>query len=273
MAQFCVSFFSLPQTGFPCDLALSVFNHVDRPCITTLLRTFGDDYTCFKRFLSLCEEKDCAAETHLSNWTCNEPSRSCSEVELLGGRVPEGVLREEVTRLTPRVRTDFARRSNLLRRLTHRSGLRPSKTLSSFALEHRLPRGGTKRIARFLRRRIPGPLVSNPKGAARRDRGFDLIESHSYRSLRGLGQPCVYSNDGADLDFGGERRPLSNHRRFRRMHSLFNRAGRRCDYVSLWWDTQSAGTPGRDPRKRAIRLDRREIHLVNRFLRRKNGTN
>lgn len=113
--------------------------------------------------------------------------------------------------------------------------------------------------------KIRNPNAKDAKGSNLY--GADFIELHPIESdFRGT--PCVFSNDGVDVDLGGSYRPLHDPLSISTMLSSLREAKRSCDHGFLWWNNQGAGDKFIRPSRRNFRVNREDSTVINHILRR-----
>lgn len=78
-----MAYYGMMSSRWPCEESLKVFDNIPVPRISTLYNTFGDDWSCIDRFLSLPGRK--VFEIHLINDVCPKYPR-CGNYEFFAGQ-------------------------------------------------------------------------------------------------------------------------------------------------------------------------------------------
>lgn len=76
------SSFAVTHPSYNCSRFLSISDASHYPAITFPLRTFGDDYSCVKKFLDRYKSKPHLLQIHLTNETCRRKAGRCSPYEV-----------------------------------------------------------------------------------------------------------------------------------------------------------------------------------------------
>lgn len=238
------SFASL-SPRYPCSRLLQTLEAVPKPAINFVYGTFGNDFSCIKRFIDEFKDKDKAIQGQLSNENCRK-YRRCGKGELFGKwsvRRYNYKLRRESKILSRHVGS----RIRKIRRATETSGPNSLLVLST-GLEDQLTNISYLKLYDVIRETWPYEISRNPLkghyiGPA------DYLERHGLRP-EFHGKPCIYNNDGTEIDI-----PKAKHVLKRYSHCR----------VSYFWNKRSQGRDTDefvDPRLRRFRIFIKDIYLI-----------
>ena len=247
--EICVSYFAAQSPRFKVAKAMRVFKGLERPCASILLDSFGVSNRFFRAFRALPQPVK-VLQVHVTNQSC---------VRL--GRCQPG----EAVRSPKEVR----RRAERAARLCRRFGFH---CLGTPGLEDGWTNRKAKAMTCAMREVFPYAIFRNPLGVeARRFSSHcaDGIELHDLDSQFDE-RPCLFNNDGFDVDFGSKRRALDGAVSPARLFDSLERARRGGCNVAIWWNNQGARDLGSfvEPRRRALELYSGDILAVNYILRR-----
>lgn len=244
-AEVCVSFFAAQSQRFQIEKALRVFDGIERPCVSILLDSFGVSNRFFRAYKRLPQPTK-VLQVHTTNQSCVRLARCQSK---------------EAVRDVDRMKRRAKRAAWICRHFGFQCFGTPG-----------LEDGWTDEQARVLtcamREVFPYEIFRNPLGRdARRFRSHcaDGIELHDLNSEFDE-RPCLFNNDGFDVDFGSGRRTLDGAITPTDLLSRIERARDLDCHVSIWWNNQGVRRPFLAPRLRALPLFGGDILAVNYLL-------
>ncbi len=245
-AQMCIDYYAAMSPKFNCNKALRVFRGIQKPCMSVLYRTFGKSKKCLRRFKSLKGEK--TLKIFATNQSCERLKR-CESFDR--------------SHTIPRIKKNTKDVINL----SHELANEHMNIILAPGLEHKWSRGKVREIFEYTQEVWNGQIINNPVGSdASRAFGYHMpyVELHSHKS-RFRGATCIYSNDGADVNLS-KRRRNKNGISISTLLARIERLRKRCDYISIWWNTQGATKLFTPPSKRIFQIYSSDVHIVNNLL-------
>jgi hypothetical protein len=245
--EVCASFFAAQSQRFPVQKAMRVFNGVKRPCASILLDSFGVSNRFFRAFRALPQPVK-VLQVHVTNQSCVRLGR-CQPGE--AARTPEQV----------------RHRAKRAARLCERFGF---ECFGTPGLEDGWSNKKARAMTCAMKEVFSYAIFRNPLG--REARAFtsacaDGVELHDLNSEFDR-RPCIFNNDGFDVDFRSGRRPLRGAITPADLFGAVKRARDNHCHISIWWNNQGA-RDGRfiPPRHRSFKLFGGDILTVNYILR------
>lgn len=245
--ELCVDYYAAQSPKFPCHTAMRAFKGVKRPCMAVLYKTFGESTHCIEKFAALKGKK--TLKLIATNQSCERLKR-CEPFD-------RGAT---LTQIEARLQATVA--------IANQFQGPDLKVLISPGLEHAWSKGKQKKVFQIARKYWSGPLVNNPVGYDAKIALSSLspyVELHAPES-KFRGAPCIYSNDGFDINLSGQRR-IRGALSVSGLLAQIERYRKRCDYVEIWWNTQGATARFTKPSKRDFRLYHSDVVEVNKILR------
>lgn len=259
-------------TQSQCTTALKAFDGVSNPALAFLWSTFGNNNTCASRFLSLKANEPHTLLIYATNETCRRAPRYCAAGELMQHKRFWQV-NSDIERSTPDGRRYL--RALKQRLLQIRDYLKinaidnlNTNAIVSTGLEDNYTTKVYRKIIKVFKNvfaNTPFRIARNPVG--NRASGFDFsgadfVELHGQETnYNGIaGRQCIYSNDGADIDFGTGRRTLGNSISVSTMLTEIKRHRNCIGFV--WWNTQGIERQFVEPRRRHIRVFVKDVDVA-----------
>jgi hypothetical protein len=268
---FGIAAFAAMHPKFPCDRWLRIMSSVDRPAMSVLWGTFGNDKSCVEKWFSTVQEKPHLFEIHLSN-----------EAGRRNGRLMEGELYKKDSARDYNVRLCMnkpATRKRIKARVTSikafvESIKGPNTTVVlSLGLESQYSMCALNTLRKNVKKVWPYGLIWNPVNiAANPYTEALLLELHGvHPPLRG---GCIANLDGVSVDVGGRDpyRPRVSPNDFRKFLQ------RHCHCKAVFgWTNRIQGIVGdgrfRRPRGRKFIISAGDINILGSILRRTNNKN
>lgn len=244
--KMCIDYYAAMSPKFNCDKALKVFRGIKMPCMSVLYRTFGKSQKCLKRFKSLKGDK--TLKIFATNQSCERLKR-CESFDRSHTLTKIKKSISDVVRLSNHISSD---QLNII--------IAPG-------LEHKWSKDKVRKIFEYTQEVWNGQIINNPVGSdASRAFGYHMpyVELHSHKS-RFRGAACAYSNDGANVNFS-KRRRNKNAISISTLLTRIERYRKRCNYISIWWNTQGATKFFTPPSKRIFQIYSSDVHVVNNLL-------
>jgi hypothetical protein len=195
------SSFAALNSRFPCDKFLRISSAIPKPSMVVLFETFGDDWSCVKRFTEKFHDKDHVLQIHFSNETCRSPTRICGKGELFRSKSWADV-NLLLTRPSSSTRKKLVQRVDKLHLRVSTVAGRKTQVVVTTGLEDRYGREARKFMFNFLEKSFPQFVITtNPVGSSYANALDTYLELHGVRPDFGPYQPefCIYNPDGDEL--------------------------------------------------------------------------
>ncbi len=248
----CADFWALPKfSSKQCGLAIQAANAARVPCLRTVYKAFGEDMSCLKRFVRANKRRRHVVQVFVANETCHRAGRKCTKHDTPTYKKPFSGGYVQVNNTLAR---QYADRFEALKTKLEVFKNEQTEIVYPVGLEDDFTRQGWGKIGRAIRERSPKSLlVRNP----RRDllpvdlHHADFNELHSSIPTGG-GPPCIFGNDGRDIDFGTRRRPAGNPYTLPEARERIWSATGNCYYTGVWFDAQGVSNAWRSSRGRFV---------------------
>lgn len=266
-------------TDQQCSDFLKIYDGIAEPKLAVLWRTFAPPSKdrCVAKFLSRFWDRPHTLAVHFQNGPGRRNGR-LSRYEFLSAETVGTLNAKLERRATRTIRTIEREADRIVAWALERAGPNTSIELST-GLEDNYSNKAFRVIARTLKKRVPPTwhLYRNPVGENEGNNSFSgtsFVELHGYeprwkRSTSERGR-CSYSNDGIDLDLGGNR-PIEPYIFLPAMRSHISRARKHNCRSWIWWGAVQGLEGGEGgfthPRGRSLRVLSSDIDLLNQFLR------
>lgn len=256
-----VSLLALPgYTKGQCEIALEVFKGQSLPYLATLWGTFGPGNRCAREFTKRYQNKTHRLHIYLANNTCLRPPRTCGKFDVFRGyNIRTANLKKSSGRILRRFEQAVKGAVSLANDKT--------KLRLSVGLEDDYTGRAFYRIKKRIRKIYDGEIVRT-KNSRRAFAHNYYVELHDWEAKFEPNSKCIWSNDGRDLDLGGNYLPLPGFATlsdFRSRTESYLRSN--CD-VLLWWNSQGIRV-GKFilPYDRNYRISTEDITVVRKLLR------
>lgn len=247
-----VTLLGLRSPTFNCEDLKSMLEGVQRPALSFLWKSFGENDQCLDWFLDDPREK--TLQVFVINSVCVR-KRNCEGPDRGGFENFIQYSREAY------LKVDLPSRENLTFIIT--PGLEDDMWNQDFA-----------ELSDFIRADLPGVLI----GRNRNDQvisdvdcaGADVCELHNNARAEAFDKVLGYSNDGYDLDLGGEIWSLPNRYSREGVFSRITNGDPREEYLYLWKASfnglrvDSGDTP--PPFRRDILISQTDVVEINKLL-------
>lgn len=259
-------------TKAECRAALKVFDGVKVPKLAFLWRTFDREGGCVEEFLRRFKDRPHVLEIHFSNETCRRAGRFCENVEICPKLRSRNYTRA-IERGNSYVLGKIRRRAWNIFQFIIRETYPTTEILLTTGLEDDYSTKAHRVVNSILKKTLPVNVAIGRNPNASDARGVDLsgarfIELHPIGS-KFRGYPCVFSNDGLDINFDRRSGNASHGISLPDLSRAIRENGIDCSHSFLWWgEPQGVGAEFTRPSWRDFRLDIEDIFRVNRFLRR-----
>ena len=260
-------------TTAQCSTLLRAYDGVKKPSLSFLWKTFdrglGD---CPKRFTERFKDKPHTLSVYLSNETCRRPPRYCEPGREIFAHTRYGPLSRLLERKDRRLLGAFSRRAGAISAYLGTVANENTELVIIYGLEDDWSNKAFRAVKAAVDPMLDTKIlkVRNPNGRdAKRYSlgGADFIELHPIES-NFRGKACIFSNDGVDVNLGGSYRPLRDPLSVSTMFSAIREAKRACSRTFLWWNNQGVGERFIVPSKRSYRINKNDIAVINKLLRR-----
>jgi hypothetical protein len=277
----CVSYFAAQGfTSSQVREALKVFRHVKRPCVSVLWNTFDirGRKTFIKRFLKKFKDKPHVLQIHFDNGSARR-SGTAEPYDIGFGWDSYwynfALKHEFSTAIEP-----AQARTHKIVDYVSRYGNANTQVIFSRTLEDDYTSKAYQVLARAQDEILPPTFLTsrNPNGKPEYSVDYsrdDLIELHGFKPkwAEASRSRCIASTDGYSIDFDGSDKrgvsqgvlSLSDLRDFIRRHQ------KRGCYVFVFWPEpqgRGIGLQFIEPRRRDFRIHSKDVHIVNKIIRR-----
>lgn len=212
------SSFAAMNPNYPCSRFLQISKSSNKPAMSILLSTFGNDLSCVQRFLEQNSRASHLLQVHLTNETCRRARGRCTndEIKPIWGTDRYNL---ELEKANPILKKEIQARTRFV--IDKIIPLTNSKTtlMVTTGLEDNFTYDAYLNVQKWIKQAgYSGYLVRNPlSDFCTRDRGAHLCELHSTISFWDR-TPCIFNVDGNNLS---AREQLVYLRKFRFCHALF----------------------------------------------------
>jgi hypothetical protein len=249
-----VSSFAILHRDFDCKAYLRILKKNQKPAISFLWGTFGNDFRCIKRALHEVRGRSHVLQIHFSNETCRRQPRTCYAGELFKDLRVNGY-NKKLERMSGSTMRKLISRMAAIQNFLVANATLNTRVIISGGLEDNYTEKAWGNLYTLLKEVLDYEIVRNPIGEDIRDlSGADFIELHGF-DQHFRGRACIANNDGSNGT-------LSDFRR------LFQR-NQGCLAV-IFWERISQGIEGDKfirPRKRNPRFVGRVVKMFDTLLR------
>ena len=263
----CADFWALPKFSYKqCTLAIQATGAAEIPCIRTVYKAFGEDMSCLKRFVHANQDRPHVVQVFIANETCHRAGRKCTKHDTPTYKVK---MRNHRIAVTDAIAEEYGRRFDTLE--TKLEGFINEQTTVIYpvALEDNFTRKGWRKISGNVATRSPeSNLVRN----SQRNLLLADLDNAAFNELHtGIPTsgaiPCIFSNDGRDIDFGTRRRPAGDPLGYTAARERLWDSATGCHYTGIWFDAQGVSNAWRSGRGRFVYPRSRRIGDISADLR------
>ena len=260
-------------TDAQCNYILGAYKGVKTPKLSFLWKTFDRGAgKCPARFVEKFKDREHWLFIYLTNETCRRAPRFCETGREIGAHYRYPEMSRRLQRRDAKLLSQLRRRASAISRYVSTILASNTKIAIVYGLEDDWTNAAYKVVKETVDPLLPDNAIKirNPNAKDAKGRalyGADFIELHPLESdFRDA--PCVFSNDGVDVDLGGSYRPLHDPLSVSTMLGVLGEAKRSCNHGFLWWNNQAVGDKFIRPSRRNFRVNREDSVVINSILRR-----